>query len=471
MNGASGSSLRSGSEAVTRLEAAIERRTGLSFHGCRRDDFVRAVDVLTGQDRDLEAIRELLESGADDPIIDDLVQLLTIGETSFFRYAAQFRALEEMVLPELIERRRTEGRYLRLWSAGCSSGEEPYSIAILLKRLLPDIESWTISLLATDINESALAKARRGVYGEWSFRDVPDWIKTLYFERAGDEWALKRDVMRLVDLRYLNLADEGYPSLLSNTNALDIVFCRNVMIYFSPATIAGVARRLWSSLVPGGWLVAGHADIGLDQLAGFELVYLGDSILYRRPKETRAASAERLTGLTPTLAPPSGGIPPSLGRATLERGGCDRSAGTPDELPRFRSHPVDEARRDANAGRIETALALLDGISSDDERAAEAYYLSAVIHLNLGNPGIAADMLRRSLYLRPVEPVVHYLSGVVSLRRGKGRAAERHFRAAATQLESMSAERVIGDDGLTAARLYEVVRGELGLIAGEPGGM
>ena len=164
-----------------------------------------------------------------------MASYLTIGETYFFRVEPDFNALENHILPELIHLRKDTGKYLRIWSAASSTGEEPYSLAILVRKLIPDIKDWNITILATDINTRSLAKAEKGIYGNWSFRNNPEWLKKIYFTPLLDErYQINRNIKDMVSFFYLNLARDTYPSLLNNTNGMDIIFCRNVLMYFTP---------------------------------------------------------------------------------------------------------------------------------------------------------------------------------------------------------------------------------------------
>ena len=160
-------------DAVIRL---LGERTGLSFPPQRHESAEHGVRRAMARAGATDPEEFLGLAARDARVLDDLVVELTVGETYFFRNEPQFQALEQHILPELIARRRPS-RQLRLWSAGCASGEEPYSLAILLERLLPDLADWHILILATDINPQVLARAKRGCYGEWSFRQTPAEIR------------------------------------------------------------------------------------------------------------------------------------------------------------------------------------------------------------------------------------------------------------------------------------------------------
>ncbi len=251
-------------EIISQFNGFVARRIGLHFPKERWNDLTRG------------ACNAARDFGFDDPVaflqwfvsmpitasqIEILAGHLTIGETYFFRDSAQFDALERVVFPELIRSRRELGRSLRIWSAGCSSGEEPYSIAILLARLIPDIRDWKIAILATDINPHALRKASEATYTEWSFRNTPTWVKEGYFKRnKGGRFELLPEIKRMVTLGHLNLAEDIYPSLFSNTNAMDIIVCRNVLMYFTPERAKKAVQHFHRSLVDGGWLVVSASE-------------------------------------------------------------------------------------------------------------------------------------------------------------------------------------------------------------------
>ncbi len=169
-----------------------------------------------------------------------------------------FEALEDRILPELIRSRSVGNRRLRIWSAGCATGEEPYSIAIALRRALPVPEDWRITILATDINPHILRKASAGVYGEWSFRNAPPWLKGTWFRPKKDgKLEILPEIRKMVSFAYLNLAEDIFPSPVNNTNAMDLIFCRNVLMYFAAEraqeigeSLRGCLLRPWSMSRP-----------------------------------------------------------------------------------------------------------------------------------------------------------------------------------------------------------------------------
>jgi len=175
-------------ELLGQVSVYVADRMGLSFPKERWNDLERGLQQAAPDlgFTDAEACaRGLLLSSLTKPQIEILASHITVGETYFFRDKKSFDVLENTIFPALIQKRRETGRQLRIWSAGCATGEEPYSIAIVLRRLIHDIKEWNITVLATDINPLFLGRAANGLYGEWSFRDVPAAVKERYFQRTG----------------------------------------------------------------------------------------------------------------------------------------------------------------------------------------------------------------------------------------------------------------------------------------------
>jgi chemotaxis protein methyltransferase CheR len=184
-------------------------------------------------------------------------------------------------LPELIQRRQAT-RHLRIWSAGCATGEEPYSIAMTLADLLPTNEFWQVSILATDINSQFLARARDGLYSNWSFRETPDAVRERFFTPEQNRWRLYPAIRQMVTFARLNLAEPCFPAILNGTYAQDLILCRNVTIYFDEATTRQLLERFYSTLLPGGWLIVGHAEPQASTYQQLELHNFPQTVAYRK---------------------------------------------------------------------------------------------------------------------------------------------------------------------------------------------
>lgn len=241
----------------------IDNRLGIHVHSHQLKDLEKSIMKACGQlhispDEYLKSLNTCPENS---PLLDSLIQDITIGETYFFRDSNQMTLLHNRILPDIIESRRSAGKKsLRIWSAGCASGEEIYTIAILLKELIPDISTWTLQLLATDINTLSLRKGMEGSYGKWSMRSTSPHFKHKYFSPASDKYTILPEIRELVNFSYLNLNDDTYPSMFNGTNAQDLIICRNVLIYFNTPNIERLMQKLGNSLIEGGFLLLGASD-------------------------------------------------------------------------------------------------------------------------------------------------------------------------------------------------------------------
>ena len=226
-------------------------------------------------------------------------QAMVNHETYFFREQYQLDALARDVLPELVARNR-RNRRLSVWSAGCSTGEEAYSLAIILKES-GLFENWDIQILGTDISAKALAKARRGVYGSLSFRQagpMSERIRRTYFEPIEKQLRVTDAIQNMVRFFRLNLLDRLAMSVLPT---MDVVLCRNVLIYFSEETKKQVVQTFYEKIRPGGYLLLGHSENLLSTTSNFECVHVTGDLVYRKPnlhpktptKEIRKTGAGR----------------------------------------------------------------------------------------------------------------------------------------------------------------------------------
>ena len=299
------------------LRQWVGARTGLTLttDRCASVELViRRAMARTGLDDDVLGYRRLLET--DDGALDDLLAELTVGETYFFREPSQFQFIRHTVLPE-IRQRRGRDHVLRAWSAGCASGEEAYSLAILL---LEEGLAGQCRLLATDLSRATLVKARRGIYGAWSLRGEGALAARPYLHGHGNHYVVDEVVRRLVTFDQLNMALDFDPACATGVRGMDLILCRNVLIYFDHKTVRTVARRLYESLAEGGWLITASTDPPLAGEAPFEIVATDHGVFYRsgassparpispesaRPEIAcaRSLAAQRDTEGTPAAAP------------------------------------------------------------------------------------------------------------------------------------------------------------------------
>jgi len=287
------------------LSEFIAQNTGLHFPPERRSDLQRGITAAAAEFgfADSAHCADWLLSAVPDPAATSYPgESSHVGETYFFRERKTFDALAQRILPDLICRRRGREQRLRLWSAACSTGEEPYSLAILVQQLLPDWRDWHVTILATDINPRFLQKAAAGVYGEWSFRESPSWFKERYFTRTQDgRFAVDPQIRNCVSFAPMNLAPRLLSFAATDTNAMDVIFCRNVLMYFTPAHARKVVENLRDALTDNGWLAVSPTECSQALFSRFVAVNFPDTILYRKCNAEERSS-------TWTLAP-SGTMP------------------------------------------------------------------------------------------------------------------------------------------------------------------
>ncbi len=249
---------------VSKLSTFVASRMGLYFPDHRRQDLIKGASNAAremGYDHLGFFIDKLLSTEWSQQQIEHLASHLTVGETYFFRSKSDFDFIEQRVIPDLVRSRKNGERNLRFWSAGCCSGEEAYSMAMMLDSCLPSIRDWNVSILGTDINPTFLRRAEKGVYRDWSFRQMSPHFKAKYFEEISrGRYRIISRIRKMVEFKYLNLVSDSYPSISNGTNAIDVIFCRNVLIYFLPKEMGQVIRNLGRSLVAGRERLRGVPD-------------------------------------------------------------------------------------------------------------------------------------------------------------------------------------------------------------------
>lgn len=206
-----------------------------------------------------------------------LMNLITTNETSFFRNEPQLLSFSDELLPKIIEEKRDKEKTIKIWSAGCSTGEEPYTLAILLLEKLLNRTGWRIEIIANDISEKVLTRARKGEYNGLTLRNVQPALLSKYFTRVNDLYTVKPEVKSLVTFSHMNLNDPRKISI--NTN-FDVIFCRNVMIYFSDEIKNQLVRNFYNALRPGGYFYIGHSESLHGISKAFKLIYFKNALVY-----------------------------------------------------------------------------------------------------------------------------------------------------------------------------------------------
>ena len=346
-----------------------------------------------------------------------LAKVLTPHETFFMRDTGQMALLRHRILPDLIAARRTRGELaLKVWSCGCASGEEPASIAILLRELLPDLANWHIDILATDVSSEILERAQRATYREWSFRGCDAAFRRANFERNGDVWTLRPAIRQMIRYARIDIIHDTLPGLAAGPSDIDLILCRNVFIYFQPHAIGAAAAKLAACMRAGAVLMTAHGELRQHCPASLTLEMHAESAIYRKTAPTRiealreiarpvaspgaaqsarplAPAATRGPGTRPALTPPS--RPASAVVAGLR----------PTDSRKTASHPrldaLGRAWRLADEGKLEAALQACTRLLAEDRMNAGAHFLEAVLATELGDDRRARAALRGALYLDP----------------------------------------------------------------------
>jgi len=423
--------------------------------------------------------------------VDILTTHLTVNETYFWREPETFEALEQSVLPRLIQSRQ-ERKRIRIWSAGCSTGEEPYSIAIALQRAIPKIKDWSITVLATDINPRILHRAAAGLFGPWSFRNSPPWLKAQYvLPKEKDVFEIIPEIKRMVQFEYLNLADDVFPSSLNDTDAMDIIFCRNVLMYFSEKRSSQVVRGLSNSLTHGGYLVVSASELSLPCLSDFTAANFPGMVLFQKTSEPPnvqqqipAGAPVRTPGGHPGQSRPVHTIEeteprrreneilseaelPLPMKPTVDTIPALHAPGHDAQVTRMLQHDAHTSeeqmffiRAYANEGKIDRALQSCEKAIAADKLNPGLHYLYATMLQENNQLEEAITSLKRAIFLDSNFVLSYYSLGKIYERLGNASSAKKCTDNVLTILSTCSQNEILfASEGLTAGRFKEMIIG------------
>lgn len=432
--------------ALQQLMRALIARTGHAYYldkpaalRERVKERLGAVGVVS-----LDAYLDVLAGADGEAEWRALEDLITIGETYFFRYADHFERLRKDILPNLLKR-KAEDRTLRIWSIGCANGAEAYSIAIVLHELLgAELSQWRIAIIGGDISERALTAARAARYGQWALRTVTPAERAAYFTQVDARtWALKPQYRAMARFERQNILELLTPTAPLQWSEFDLILCRNVLIYFSVEQAAALARALRSRLAEGGTLLLGHAEAVLAEQPMFETpTPVSEFELVSAPVVSPAAlEAWRPAPLpdapyVPAPAPPPAGASPVAS--------------------------LDDVKRLADAGAYEAAQAACAVLIERQPTSARLYYYRAILrHVSDDAAGAEAD-LRRALYLDRGFALAHHRLGLLLLSAGRKSEGRRSLLTAA-RIASAQPESAQLDEGqgVTAHAFAAMVRAQV----------
>jgi chemotaxis protein methyltransferase CheR len=443
-------------ECFPALRDHIISATGLVFYATRPESLARHIAERLSE-RGLEDCRSYLTllqdecAGGDE--LDRLAELLTIGETFFFRHRELFDALREAVLPEIIGHNRTS-RQLRIWSAGCANGAEVYSLAIVLRRDLGNlVQGWNVSIVGTDINRRFLAQAAAAEYEEWAFRGTAPELRRDCFRRRGRTWRIARRFREGVSFHYHNLASDPYPAPDRGLAGFDLILCRNVLIYFGPQFVESVISRLAGCLTANGWLAVGHAEHGACFRSAYETVHFPGAILYRKTEPCAASSlpcsaVARKSLLHDAHSPMARRLESASNGANGNR---LPAAEKPGELQQIRAL--------ADEGRIDAALQVCQTLVARQPLDPAGYFYEGLLLDLAGHHERALRSLQKAIYLDRKFVLAHYYSGLIREKLGQVQEALVSFRNISPLIAGWPAmERLSNAGELVVADLQKLTR-------------
>jgi len=495
---------------LSKFSRFVEINMGLSFPKEKWADLERGIRSAASEFSigDAEScIKWLMSSHLSKDHVETLASHLTVGETHFFRDRKCFDILEKHIIPGLVRSRAGKEQHIRIWSAGCATGEEPYSAAILIRRIIPDLKNWNITILATDINPRFLQKAKQGVYSEWSFRESPNWVRENYFTKTAKGFELRGDIRNMVTFSYHNIIEDPFPSLSNNTNAMDIIFCRNVLMYFSQEKARAAIQHFSRCLADEGQLIVSAVETSQALFSEFQTINFPGVVLYRKTEvieraptiripperlrvpqsqtqEVRCGIPERrppVTTPTYTTTEPAPSLPDSYEEALQSyrqghytetvvtitallssnksrggKGGVSISNGDEGALDAKAMSLL--ARAYANQGRLSDALLWCERAVAADKISSEFHYLLATILQEVGQTEEAIAALKQTLYLDQDFVPAHFQLGNLTRQQGKFKESKKHFENALSILKAYNQEDILPEsEGMTAGRLNEII--------------
>jgi len=503
-------SARSASSSVRPLSAIaeeglvrlIQRKTGIVLQDHQlstlRDTVKQACQHFDYHSVDELLMRLQADTSLLTPEMEFLIGGITVGESYFFRDQFQMDFLRHTWLPGVIrEKRQRNDKSLRIWSAGCADGQELYSLAMLLAEDLPDLADWNVHLLGTDINTNALSRALGGRYTGWSLRATRDELQRKYFTRRGSEYIIRPELRAVTKFAYLNLGNDSFPSILTETVALDLILCRNVFIYFDQNAIAAVMHKFADCLAPDGILMLGASDNVARTPDSLAFIHKNDVFYYRR-SDTKASAASPLPARRPlsalmmpvapaalppvsteTACPASSRAIQAVQTAAIEQaretifnlirterwrdvvGAADNALQQHGERPDLLQC---KAKALANLGELAAALALCERCLRLDATDKHTYLIQALVLTELNEPGAAQAALRKALFLDSGMVEAHFHLGLLFLRGGQRKKGIKSLRNALALTEASDPERRIHNtQDMTFGRFGVILRNEISI--------
>lgn len=366
-----------------------------------------------------------------------LTTLLTTGESYFFRDRGQFWLLEHIMLPELINKQRKlwhERKIgkpsLRIWSAGCSTGEEPYSLAILISELIPDWENWNLTILGTDLNQEAIDKAKQGIYTSWSFRLAEPEKMPKYFHQHKNHWKINEKFRNLVKFSHGNLTKDTFPDTAVEIYDMDLIVCRNVFVYFEEQAISEVLKKFYKTLRPGGYLMTAHAELHGQNLGLLEAKVFPQSVVYQRSEKPQIDLSVAVSPYSRIVQPLP--VTPAVSAPRVFQT-CNRKApakttasqyslsslSTEEKSDKIKINSLfTQAEKFFKNEQLTESLTKAEQVMRLQPRHYQACSLIAQIYANLGNYHKAEQYSKRAIELDPLSVKPYYIMAHIFEEKG-----------------------------------------------------
>ncbi len=365
-----------------------------------------------------------------------LSSIFTIGETYFFREKPFIALVMGKIIPELLG--STPNRKIHIWSAGCSSGEEAYSIAMLIAKNFPSIKPEKCEILATDVNLSAIEKAEKGVYSEWSFREHLDEYTSRYFTKSGNSYKISEDIKQYIRFKTHNLATDPFPASSDSDRKWDLIVCRNVLMYLSPSVIKRCARSFHDSLKDNGWFITSQVELNEEYFSIFCREYFEDGIFYRKCNKNETQKTEKVQE-TPAKSKPE-----------------HKKRSKSIKVQTSEEHIVKEesiidlkkmAEQLANNGEYKRSAELIEKIVARGGADSDIYYLYGTLLVEQDQLADAKEAFKRSLYINHNNFMAHYMSGNIYMKEGNKSLALNHFKNSLDIIGGISLDEVMSHTG------------------------
>ncbi len=509
-------------QSIERFRSYLSSRLGLQFEAGAIVDLELVLEERLrklGYDNVAPYFHHLESPLARENELRALAEQLTVGETHFFRHPDLIRAFSEVALRDCIQA-HSQDRRLRILSAGCASGEEPYTLAMMVRDHLPSLDNWEVGIRGIDINHSLIEKAKKATYSRWSLRETPAPVKERYFRQVGSEYSVIDPIRQMVVFEERNLLDQAHG--LWQTESFDIIFCRNVIIYLSPQAIDELVIQFERCLVPRGYLFLGHSETLRGISHAFDLCHTHNTFYYRRRQTTHSGShrlpvvsslpssdhlpvteddtwagtIQRASARIAALASTSASAGPSKSAAATDVPQVRGNAPAPNPsghaqlaLELFRQDRFEEAleqldripttQSDCDALLLRAAVLTNRGDLIGAEKVCAqvlrldslnpgAQYLSALGREHAGDRAGALRDATTAAYLDPAFAMPHLQLGFIAKRTGDPETARQEFGLALTLLAREDPSRILlFGGGFNREALIQLCRSELRSMAKE----